>query len=360
MAKKESIIVSAPGKIHFLGEHVVVHGKPALLTAIDKRCKVSITLRADTKIEIISKNFDTSLVTSTKEIIAKAEGARKLWEQFVQQNDVSFLSKITAEPLDYPLIAIGETIIFHNITVMPSGFSLEIDSEIPVGAGLGSSAALAVTIAAAVSLFLGKKLTQSELSDLAFRIEQRKHGFPSGGDPATVLHGGFVWFRKEVPELRIIQPVPFILPMKIAKNFLLIDTGRPNESTGEMVTFVKNLMKRRPAFTKRIFDDQEQLTRDLLSAIEERNEAKITKIIKAGEKNLEKLGVVSPSVRKLIRMVEQVGGAAKIIGGGGKTKGTGMVLCYHPNRKRLESMLQSRALPLYSIVLGVEGLRTDS
>ena len=41
---KEQISVSAPGKIHLLGEHVVVHGKPAIITTIDKRCREIIPI----------------------------------------------------------------------------------------------------------------------------------------------------------------------------------------------------------------------------------------------------------------------------------------------------------------------------
>ena len=37
------ITVSAPGKIHLLGEHTVVYGKPALLTTVDLRVTVTIS-----------------------------------------------------------------------------------------------------------------------------------------------------------------------------------------------------------------------------------------------------------------------------------------------------------------------------
>ena len=48
----EKITVSAPGKLHVLGEHVVVYGKPAIIAAVDKRCVVTITEREDEKIVI--------------------------------------------------------------------------------------------------------------------------------------------------------------------------------------------------------------------------------------------------------------------------------------------------------------------
>src|SRR3989344_7004908 len=43
------ISYSAPGKIHLLGEHSVVYGKPALLTTIDLRVTVSVILRTQSE-----------------------------------------------------------------------------------------------------------------------------------------------------------------------------------------------------------------------------------------------------------------------------------------------------------------------
>ena len=51
----KSIRVSAPGKLHLLGEHTVVYGKPAIITAVDRRCFITVAPREDKKIEIICK-----------------------------------------------------------------------------------------------------------------------------------------------------------------------------------------------------------------------------------------------------------------------------------------------------------------
>lgn len=433
MARDNKIItVSAPGKIHFLGEHVVVYGKPALLAAIDKRCTVLISPRKDKKIEIISKNFNKSAVVSPVAVLEGTKLAQKKWQEFIKTGNVTLLLNLTKDPLSYPILAIGETLLYYqdrhsgdserspvpdgtgrsvedsrisNVrdagqvidprmrASMTEGFTLTIDSNIPIGAGLGSSAALAVSIAAAVSLFLKKShpelvsghhsvistpslsrgrnpqeisrrftprddnLDLESIYDIAFRAEQKKHGRPSGGDPATVLHGGLLWFRKETNDLKIIQPVPFSIPESIAQKFYIIDTGRPKESTGEMIARVKAFHDTHTEQAHRIFDDQENLTRQLLSAIKKSDDTLIIRIIRAGERNLEKLGVVSSYVKKLIRDIEKSGGAAKISGGGGAKKGTGMLLVYHNNRKRLEAVLQSQDLPFFQTQLGVEGLR---
>ncbi len=354
MASKKIITVSAPGKIHFLGEHVVVHGKPALIAAIDKRLRITLTPRSDKQIEIVSQNSKQSIITSGVNILEMTKKAQAQWKRFLLTNEITFLTSMTSELLSYPLIAIGETLLFYKKR-LPSGFTITIDSAIPLGSGLGSSAALSVTIAAAVSLFLGEKIDTQKIYDIALVTEQKKHGRPSGGDPAVVLHGGLVWFRRETQNLKIIEPVPFSISEKIAHHFSMIDTGKPEESTGEMIATVKQFMDTDPSAND-VFDDQERLTREMLDAIKNEDEKGIINIIKQGQRNLEKMGVVSIFVKKLIREIEKSGGAAKISGGGGKKKGAGMLLVYHPNSKRLDTIVQSSTLQAHKIYLGGEGL----
>lgn len=359
---KEQILVSAPGKIHLLGEHTVVHGKPAIITAIDRRCVVKLSPTDSTDIKVTSKNLGSSVTTSAEEISEKREQAQGQWEEYRDSNDASILKSITADEMDFPIIAIGETLHHFDRNVPPSGFSLSIESEVPIGAGLGSSAATAVSVVAAMTSFLGEDIDAKKdvVNDIAFLVEQKKHGMPSGGDNAAVCYGGLIWFRKETPDLKIIQPVPFSIPENIAENFLIIDTGRPTESTGEMVAMVRGLYQEDQDSVGRIFDDQERLTRELLSALKNGNERDIMEIIKLGSHNLKSLGVVSPSVIELINEIEQAGGVAKICGAGGKTEASGVVLVYHPDKTVPQRIASEHNLKQYDAILGAEGLRREN
>lgn len=356
----EQISVSAPGKIHFLGEHVVVRGKPALLTAIDKRCVVNLNPTDVPEIHVSSSNLGKEITVSVDEIHERRAKAQELWEQFRDSNDMAVLKSITADEMEFPVIAIGET-LHHFGKDVPSGFSLSIDSGVPIGAGLGSSASTAVSVVAAMTSFLGEDIEarRGEINDIAFLVEQKKHGMPSGGDNSAVSYGGLIWFRKESPELKIIQPVPFSVPEKIAQNFLIIDTGRPRESTGEMIGIVSDFYRRDQSAVDDIFNDQERLTRDLLTALKAGSEQDIISIIRAGSHNLKALGVVSPSTSEMIAEIEEAGGAAKICGAGGSTEASGVVLSYHPDTKVLENIAKARTLKHYQTALGAEGLRRE-
>ncbi len=356
------IKVSAPGKLHLLGEHAIVYNKPAILAAVGKRCFVEITPRKDKKIKVLSRNYNTSTLRSVKEIAEKFDKAQKDWDQYDKTNDIPLLKSITKDPLDYPLIIIGQFINSYKLNSI-LGFDLTIDSEIPIGAGMGSSGALSVSILGALSLFAGKKFDKKTINEMAYLCEKKKHGKPSGGDNSTSCFGGLVWFKKDDPSAGSgqggLKPLDVALPAKVSGNYFIVNTGTPSETTGEMVSLVRGLVEKKPKSTNAVLDDQEKLVHNLLPALEKAKHDKIIEIIRKGEANLEKLGVVSAFAKKIIRGVEKSGGAAKICGAGGTTKSTGIILIYHQDLQNLQKVLKSHHLSLNQLTLGVEGLREE-
>lgn len=350
----KKIKVSAPGKLHLLGEHTVVYNKPAIIVAVDKRCFVEIISRKDNKIKVKSRNFKKEKILDFKKIVDKFNKAEESWEIYNKKNDIPLLRSITKDPLDYPFLIIGQYINYFKLKSI-DGFELYIDSEIPVGAGMGSSGALAVSIIAALLSFTNKPFDKEIINRIVFLCEQKKHGKPSGGDNSTSCFGGLVWFKKDEG----LKPLDIDLPENVSGNFYIINTGTPAETTGEMVSLVRALVEKQSKFANAILNDQENLVHDLLTALEKSEHDEIVEIIRKGETNLERLGVVSDYSKKIIRDIEKSGGAAKICGAGGKTKSTGIILIYHQNFKKLKNMLKSHQLNLSKLTLGDEGVRKE-
>ena len=293
------ITVSVPGKIHLMGEHAVVYGKPALLSAINRRMRVSI--EKSKKMEIFTTESPTCVF--------------------------------------YALEKVKEYLKLDLLSPM----RISIDSDIPAGFHLGSSAATAVGVIAALIYFLKKTWNPTLINAIAYEVEKKQHGNPSGGDNTTVAFGGLVWFRKEMEFLKSMQQLDIVIPSAF-NHFYLIDTGRPKETTGEMVAFVKT-QKNLQAF----LDANEIQTKNILVGIKEKNEGELLDAIQQGEKTLETIGVVSKKVIPIIRSIEKAGGAAKILGGGGRKEGIGYLLCYSHNPPK-------GSIP---IVLGEEGVRLE-
>jgi len=294
------ITVSVPGKVILMGDHAVVHGKPGLIAAINKRMTVSI--EPDTTFRVLS-----------------------------------------TEPDDYVRHAVGIVVSRFKLDSLPK-IKVTVSSDILPGYHLGSSAAVAVATVGATMYFLKKIWNPTAINQLAYEVEKYIHKTPSGVDNTTITFGGFLWYRKELEFLRSFWQLPFKLPVSL-NHFFLIDTGRPKENTGEMVAFVKtqkNLQK--------FLDANEIQTKRIAVALKENDEETLIDAMRKGERTLEKIGVVSKKVMPVIRSIEKSGGAAKILGGGGRAAGVGYVLCYSHKPPEV-------AIP---IVLGEEGVRLEN
>lgn len=304
--------VSAPGKIILSGEHTVVYGHPAILAAVDRRLSVEIE-KAKSGLEIISRE-PTGLVNYA---------LRKTKEAF------------------------GEK--------LEKGLRIKIDSQIPVGCGMGSSAALAVAFTGAIFRFVNHSWSQEKINEIAYEIEKKQHGNPSGGDNSISTYGGFLWFRKETEKFKVFSHLVIKFPPKI----FLIDGGKPEETTGEMVAMVKDLYLTYPRKIQRIFREIEVVTKEILNLLLEETHSRLRELFLVNEKLLEKLGVVSPKNQSLIRKIEKIGGGAKISGAGGKRKDSGIILAYHKDPEVLLRFAQKEKLPLFEAKLGEEGVRVE-
>lgn len=300
------ITVSVPGKIHLMGEHAVVYGKPALLAAINLRLRVTV------------------------------------------EDGIYGIDIVSSEPPNYIRHAVEVVREQYKLTSLPP-MKITVASDIPAGYHLGSSAAVAVGTVGAVTYFIKKVWNPAAINQIAYEVEKKMHGNPSGGDNTTVTMGGFIWFRKELEFLKSIWQLPFKLPDTL-NHFFLINTGRPKETTGEMVAYVNAKCQMLNAKYITLFDKNEQQTKRVAVALRQGNEKELMEAITAGERTLEGMGVVSKKAIPIIREIEKAGGAAKILGGGGRKEGVGYLLCYHPNPKKFNTE---------PIRLGEEGIRLE-
>ena len=313
------ITISVPSKVHLLGEHAVVYGKPAFLGAINKR--ISVTIGSSKTKQILG---DQTYIKEIKQLLAILE--REI------QNKTEFKA-------DKPYL-------------------IKINSQIPVRFGLGSSAALSASFTAALLSFFKIPWSNKTVFDIAYEGEKFFHGNPSGGDLAAVIEGGFLWFRKEFEFLKTFATLPFS-PHKNIKQFILINSGKPEESTKEMIEKVAKLKTSTPQKIQALFNSQEEWTKQMVIDFKDGNEENLMECIKLGEQNLEKLGVVGARAKVLIRSIERIGGVAKISGAGGVKSGSGMLLVYHKDTGKLLNYIKQKKLEFLKIRIGVEGLKRD-
>lgn len=284
----KKIVYSAPAKVILSGEHAVVYGKPALASALNLRLRFFLWQGKGKEDKII------------KYIAAKTKN-------FLKKKAIPFVER----PFDF-----------------------KIKSDIPIGKGLGSSAALAVASAAAfLEFYSGEKQEREMINNLAFQIEKYFHQNPSGIDNSTACFGGLIYYRKEFAFLKTISRLNFKIPRKIEERLYLIDSGQPEESTAEMVKLVGREYNRNPKRIGEILSFLERWTKRMVVAIIKEDRGFFKKALEENQQLLEKLGVVSKRAKTIIKGLSRFG-RGKITGAGGRKKGSGLILFYQENQEK--------------------------
>ncbi len=333
--------VSAPGKLHLIGEYAVMDGHPAILAATNLRTTVTAERADILSITHGSDHREWSLAEA-RAVLAEYE---QLWKQGAEKKDFSAMNARLKGEHRYLLLAAANSL--KKLGIM-SGASLQAETTIPLGAGMGSSGALAVAFAGAIAKAYGKDLPPAELNKIAYSTEQFFHGTPSGGDNSTSCFGGLLQFRKT-------PSGPEITPLDIGyelTGFIAVDAGKRTRTTAEMVQFVRS---KDPAFVSERFKMMGEGSKAMLEALRARDFSKVQALMALAQRCLKELGVSTPAIDQIAAEAQALGGAAKACG----AAGGGTVLCYHKEPERLMARLRELGFDPIPITLGVEGLRAE-
>ena len=345
----------SPAKLILMGEHAVVYGRPALITSVDLWLQVRLETRSEPGVHLHLAETDHREPTTWPEIRTYTDTARERWERYVEAPGAdSFAELRSDDPAHLVKVALGEAARRWD-DVASSALDVTVRSEQPVGAGFGSSAAVAAATVYALAALHGLDRSPDTLYPLALDVERRQHGTPSGVDPATVLHGGLLWAEATDDDL---TPTPLSDSPSVPKTLRVFHTGTPNESTGTVVDAVRARREDDPEAFAATLDRMEAATRTFRDEITDgpASPSALRRAIRQFEEGLEAFGVVPPAVQERIRFIENKGGAAKISGAGALTgSGAGCLLVYHPD-PNAALWANLHHLSELDVRLGVEGV----
>lgn len=304
----------APGKLILSGEHSVVYGAPAIAFAVTNAVTATFTPSESNSLTLCSSAFSEDGLNNCSpfsDLSCLAEQLDQRFEQFLKGNLP--IQAVLNSPLD---------LLFY--TAYQGGIkqpgTISLTSDIPTGAGMGSSAAV---IAALLKLFQSapnSALVESLKSHFFKKVkycERLQHGKGSAVDAATVTYGGMVKVQGDSVS---------VIDVELGPGWYRYNTGTPSCSTGETVAFVRKYFADSEIWqsfskTTELFAESAGKVESLFSAIQ------------LNHKLLNDIGIVPSSVAKLIESIEGLGGAAKVCGAGAHIgQSAGQILVFLPDQ----------------------------
>ena len=305
------VTASAPGKFVIMGEHAVVYGKPAIALAIDRR----FTLRVNRSGEF----------------------------------------KINGEPADINCNPHMKYISDRNDSVPVSVY---MDSRIPAGSGLGSSAALSAAFSIAMRSMSGKKMDQTSIAAESFEAEYSAQGRGSPMDTSASTHGygiGLNLPQKEGDHLWNIRKNNYswdISKVDVPKMTFVIGYTGIRAPTGPLVEKVRKY-KDSNKFASDIVDEIGYATLEGKDAIDRNDVVRLGKLMTYNHKLLSILGVSCNELNKLVNASLPYSYGAKLTGSGGG----GCMVALTDDSKAVAEAISARGGVPYIVSTGVEGAR---
>ena len=147
-----SIIAAAPGRVNLIGEHIDYSDGFVLPFAINDRTYAAVRIRDDKKVRIVSAQRRRKIIEVHLDSVKP--GLKGEWER-------------------YPLSVIWALGINQGVDIM-------IDGNVPLGAGLSSSAALECSVATALNHLFSLGFSLQDLARLTQKGENEYVGVPCG------------------------------------------------------------------------------------------------------------------------------------------------------------------------------------
>lgn len=269
---------SAPGKVILFGEHFVVYGTGAILCSIDKRVTVIAELTKKNEISITSDIGTLTLKPNMP------------------------ISKISSPLKPFYFLANK----FLQTQAQKNGIKIKIKSDIPEGAGLGSSSACCVAGAAAISKLFTIK-SRKEILDLAIEAEKTIFQNTSGADCTVCTYGGIIEYDKNKKFKKIESNSSF---------GLIIANSKIKHSTESVVSKVRKFKEGNEIEFLRLCKEESRLIEDVLILLKCGNLKELGEKINQNQEYLEMIGISNNKLRDMIRAGKQNSFGVKITGAG--------------------------------------------
>ncbi|MCB9545151.1 MAG: mevalonate kinase [Myxococcales bacterium] len=270
---------AAPGKVILFGEHAVVYGQPAVAAAMS---------------------------TGLGATVEPASGAPALRIPSWGRGGL----EVRAGEAGPSSIARGFTRALEVLGLAGEPLAVTIEGDLPLGVGLGSSAAFAVSLLRALADYRAVPLGGAALLAAAAEVETVFHGTPSGLDHTVVTRGGCLRFaRGETPAFR---------PVRLARPLPAVIAWSPREgSTRDAVEGLRARRDALPAAYDGLFAAMGAVAEAGVAALEAGDLATVGRLFDLNHGYLNACGVSSLANETMVALARRHGAVgAKLTGAG--------------------------------------------
>jgi mevalonate kinase len=269
---------TASGKVILFGEHAVVYGRPAIAVP----------------------------VAQVRAVATVHPGTDGL---IVHAPDLNRTFPVTPETEGQPLVSA----VLHTLRHMDAGLDhnlvVRIKSTVPVGRGLGSSAAVADAIIHAVGRHFGVELPADVRSRLVYETEVVQHATPSGIDNTVIAFNQPVYFMRDQPIQR------FDVGREL--HLVIADTGRATP-TRETVGAVRAGWQLDPDRYEALFDAIAAIVDAARDALAAGDSVAVGRLMDENHARLRELDVSSRELDDLVYAARGAGALGAKLSGGGR------------------------------------------
>ncbi|OUJ18974.1 Mevalonate kinase [Methanonatronarchaeum thermophilum] len=320
---------SAPGKIYLFGEHAVVYGEPALACAIDKRVTVEVIERSDGLIKISSNDLffkDVSVEIAGDGEVELSPGER------------------TLKPLHYVFEVISEIQSIYDGDISGEiGFDMDIKTDLPIGGGLGSSAAVTIASIKTLSTLLDLDLDLEEIAEIGYKVEMNVQKRASPCDTFTSSMGGLTWVEtgEKLEKIRSLD-----LPVVIG------DTGKEGP-TGVLVEKVSRLKEDYPSVIEPVINSIGEITYQGLQKLDDNDYSGLGRLMNVNHGLLDCLGVGTEDLNQIAYVARNAGAwGAKTTGAGGG----GCVIAIGEDPDKIATAIEANGFKAYKTKITENGV----
>ena len=285
----------APGKVILFGEHFVVYGYPSLIASIDKFFKVKVDISPSTANEIKIESNLGFRATLQNSVLSFPVGQDNTYHEIVKK-----------------LYSVIQYLVTHACIDFRSRYSIliRLDSEIPLGGGLGSSSAFCVAVTASLYHFMDKMLNKDKICYESIQAEKILNKDTSGADCSICTFGGLGRFDRMNGFKRISADFSDY-------RFLIINSGITHD-TFSMIEKVAKIKNNYPDDFSNLCNQYGDIYNQVFSYLEHNDIRNIGELLNRNHQLLVSLSLSNPIIDKIINICNSEGSlGTKITGAGG-------------------------------------------